>query len=372
MNSYAERHLAVVGGGIMGLGLAWRCARAGMRVTVFEADKVGQKASWAAAGMLAPVSETEFFEDDLLALGQASQRLWPSFAEEVEADSDVWVGYDQTGSLVIAKDRDQARALRRFYQYQESIDLPVEWLTAQAAVDLEPLLSPRIVAAVQSPYDHQVDNRAVLRALEVCAQRAGVEIREETPVRQIECVAGEVQGIYTETGKIEATDVVVAAGAWSPMVEGLPAPPPIRPIKGQMLALTPSDGLSLSHVIRSEGAYLAPKLDRWVLGATSEEMGYDSRVTAGGVYHLLDVAQEIVPAIAELELSATWAGLRPATRDNGPILGGCDIEGLWFCTGHYRNGIQQAPVSIDAVSALILGAKPTTEVGPFALARFAG
>jgi glycine oxidase len=281
------------------------------------------------------------------------------------------IGYDRTGSLVIAKDRDEAHALRRLYEYQQSIELPVEWLTTSAALEVEPLLSPRIAGAIRSPHDHQVDNRALLRALEAAARAAGVEVREEHPVREVLCSSGSVSGIRTELEHVDATDVLVAAGAWSPTIEGLQTPPPIRPVKGQMLALIPSDGLTLSHVIRSKGVYLAPKANRWVLGATSEEKGFDARVTAGGVYQLLDEAQKMLPGIMELELASTWAGFRPASRDNGPILGGCDVDGLWFCTGHYRNGIQQAPVSIDALCSMLLGTPGFDEVAPFTLSRFA-
>jgi glycine oxidase len=137
-----------------------------------------------------------------------------------------------------------------------------------------------------------------------------------------------------------------------------------------MMAFRTDPALRLSHVIRSQDAYFAPKADRWVLGATSEDRGFDRRVTAGGLYQLLDAAQEIVPAILELEVLDTWAGFRPASRDNGPILGGCDTNGLWFCTGHYRNGIQQAPISIEAVSNTILGRPTVAEATPFSLARF--
>ena len=364
------RHVAVVGGGIMGLGIAWRCAAAGVRVTLFERETAGAGASSAAAGMLAPFSETDFYEDELLELGRASQERWPGFVAQLQAASGVSVGYDRTGSLVVARDRDEARELERLHAYHRAKDLPVEWLSADAAIEREPLLSPRVVGAVHSPHDHQVDNRAVLQALRRAAEAAGATVLEHEPVHSVEVIGGRVSNVETARRQTPVTDVVVASGAWSRSLRGLPLAPPVRPVKGQMLALAADPELQLGHVIRSNDTYIAPKVDRWIVGATSEDRGFDDRVTAGGVFLLLEGAHEIVPALAELELLDTWAGFRPASRDNGPILGGCDIDGLWFCTGHYRNGIQQAPISIEAVSAAILGGTPPAETLPFALSRF--
>lgn len=366
----SERHLAVIGGGIMGLGVAWRCAEAGLRVTVFDSGEVGRGASWAAAGMLAPFAETDFYEEELLALGRASQERWPAFVEELESASGTSLGYDQTGSLVVARDRDEARELERLHAYHRSVDLPVEWLSAEAAIEREPLLSPRIIGAVHSPFDHQVDNRAVTRALHSAAERAGATIREHDSVDAVETNAGSVVGVSSTAGPVSATDVLVAAGAWSRSIGGLTPAPPVRPVKGQMLALATDPALKLAHVIRSRDTYIAPKTDRWVIGATSEDRGFDGRVTAGGVFRLLEGAQEIVPALTELELLDTWVGFRPASRDNGPVLGGSSVAGLWFCTGHYRNGIQQAPISIDGVSAAILGKAPPEALDLFSLDRF--
>ncbi len=365
----ASRHLAIIGGGIMGLGVAWRCAQAGMRVTLYERGTIGREASWAAAGMLAPFAETEFYEDELLEFGRAGQDRWPLFASELEAATGQTIGYDQTGSLLVAGDRDEAQALRRVFEYQERIGLPTSWLSSAEAVEREPLLSPRIVAAVHSPHDHQVDNRATIRSLALAAASAGATVVENAEVRAVSSASGRVTGITVGGEPVTATDVLIAGGAWSRQIEGIPHPAPIRPVKGQMMAFRSDLALKLSHVIRSEEAYFAPKADRWVLGATSEDRGFDRRVTAGGLYQLLDAAQEIVPAILELEVLDTWAGFRPASRDNGPILGGSDTDGLWFCTGHYRNGIQQAPISIEAVSNAILGRDPVPEAAPFSLAR---
>ena len=366
----ASRHLAIIGGGIMGLGVAWRCAQAGMGVSLYERGTIGREASWAAAGMLAPFAEMEFYEDELLEFGRAGQEIWPAFARDLEAATGHSIGYDQTGSLLVAGDRDEAEALRRVYEYQERIGLPTSWLSSEEALEREPLLSPRVVAAVHSPHDHQVDNRATVRALAAAATAAGAEIIENCQVSAVSSSAGRVTGLIAQGLPIESTDVLVAGGAWSRQIEGLPTPAPIRPVKGQMMAFRPDPALTLSHVIRSEEAYFAPKADRWVLGATSEDRGFDRRVTGGGLYQLLDAAQEIVPAILELEVLDTWVGFRPASRDNGPILGGCNVDGLWFCTGHYRNGIQQAPLSIESVSNAILGRPVPPQAAPFSLSRF--
>lgn len=355
----------------MGAGVAWRCAQRGAQVTVVERGREGAEASWAAGGMLAPHAEVEFYEDELLALGEASQTLWPDFAAELVEASGVDIGYDTSGSIVVAVDRDEAEANRRLFEYQQSRGLPVAWWTGDACREREPLLSPRIHSGVWSPQDHQVDAQATVHAVGVAARNAGADWRDAT-VAEVHLDAGAVAGATLASGeRVDADVVVIAAGAWSRTIDGLGAyRVPIRPVKGQMLALRADPTLHLRHVIRSEGAYVVPKADRWVIGATSEDRGFDARVTAGGVYQLLEGTYEAVPAALELELVDTWCGFRPACRDNGPVLGGCDVRGLFFCTGHYRHGIQQSPVSVGAVAGAIFGEAMPAAAAAFPIARF--
>ncbi|MEM1041350.1 MAG: glycine oxidase ThiO [Bacteroidota bacterium] len=377
--------VAVVGGGVVGLALAWRLAERGRRVTVLEREAVGRGASYAAAGMLAPAAEIQFEEADLYRLGRESLRRWPAFARDLEAASGIGVDYRGEGTLVVADDRDAAEALRRLYRFQQDHGVPVEWLTGAEAREIEPMLSPRLAAAVHSPEDHQVDNRRVLEALRVAAERAGVTVREQTPVRAVEPNATRPAVVTGEGERIEASAVVLAAGAWVRSIDGIEPAPPVRPVKGQMLSLQMERPFELRHVVRGPDAYLVPKSDgRLVVGATSEEQGFDTALTAGGLYRLLEAAVEVVPGIEELKVTETWAGLRPASRDHAPLIGTA-APGVVLAAGHYRHGVLLTPVTaaelaLDIDSALA----ETTERGasgysvpetsewlaPFAPARF--
>lgn len=369
-----DADVAVVGGGLMGLGIAWRVAQAGRSVVCVDGAAAGQGASWAAAGMLAPYAELDFDEVELLELAESSQRMWPEFADELAAAASADVGFDPCGSLVVAVDRDDAEAQERLFAYQRARGLDVARLGGAACREREPLLSPRVHSGTWSPGEHQVDPRRLLPAVELAATRAGARVFRGASCVRVDVSAGEVTGVaMADGGRVRARQVVVAAGAWSRAVDGLePHRPPVRPVKGQMLAVARDPALTLGHVVRSPDAYLAPKADRWVVGATSEDRGFDDRVTAGGVWELLDGAYAVVPSIYELELVEVWTGFRPASRDNGPILGGCAVDGLFFCTGHYRNGIQQAPASIDGVAKAVLGRDVPATLAPFGVGRFGG
>lgn len=372
--STSPEHIVVIGAGVMGAGVAWRCAARGARVTLLDRPRTGHEASWAAAGMLAPYSEVEFYEDDLLALGEESQQLWPAFAEALETASGHDIGYDRSGSLVVAVDRDESEAIARLYAYQHARGLPVERLSGDACREREPLLAPRVHSGVWSPDDHQVDAQRLVEALRAAAVSAGAELRQTAPVATVHVEAGAAIGVSLDDGtRIAASHVVIAAGAWAKSLDGLQRAdrPRVRPVKGQMLALTRDPSLTLTHVIRAPRVYIVPKSDRWVVGATSEDRGFDGRVTAGGVWELLDAVYEVVPAGMELELASTWTGFRPASRDNGPLLGVSPrIAGLAYCNGHYRNGIQQTPVSVNAVAASLFGDPVSAAVRAFTPARF--
>ncbi len=350
-NTQPPTDVVIVGGGIIGLSLGWRLAQRGRTVTIVERDRAGCGASYAAAGMLAPAAEIQFEEAELYRLGRESLRRWPAFARELEAASGLDVGYRDEGTLVVADDRDAAEVLRRLYRFQQAHDVPVEWLTGHEALEIEPFLSPKLAAAVYSPEDHQVDNRRVVEALRTAVERKPTAtLREGVTVRAVE--PGERPAVVTDDGeRIEASVVVLAAGAWIRGIGGLEPAPPVRPVKGQMLSLRMDRPFELRHVVRGSDAYLAPKADgRLVIGATSEEMGFDTRVTAGGLYRLLEGAVEVVPGIEELEVIETWAGVRPASRDHAPLLGPTGAPGVVLATGHYRHGILLTPVTADELA----------------------
>ena len=372
----SEPEVIVVGAGLAGLGVAWRLAQHGVRVEVLERAAVGRGASWAAAGMLAPAAEIGFEELDLYALGRESLGRWPAFARELAAAGGASVGYRDSGTLVVADDRDSLQALRRLYAFQREHGAPVEWLSGDAAIDREPLLSPRLPAAIWAPEDHQVDPRAVVQALEAAAQGAGVTIRTGGTVTRVAPSAGR-PAVWLDTGdRWPARAVVLAAGAWSRDIGGLAPSLPVRRVKGQALALRMPPELEITHVVRGPDAYLVPRWDgRLVLGATSEDGVADLGVTAGGLYRLLEGAVALVPAVEELEVIETWAAHRPAARDHAPLLGRV-AEGVFAATGHYRHGVLLAPVTADEVAEEVLrwlaGAPETASIlAPFSPLRFA-
>ena len=364
----------IIGAGVIGLGIAWRLAHAGCSVTVYDRAEAGRGASWAAAGMLAAAVETEPGEEELLVLALASQRMWPSFARELEAVSDISVGYRDEGTIVVALTRDDAEHLRHICDFQKSLGLELQWLSGAEARRREPHLRPGIPAAVWSPRDHQVENRWLTQGLGEAARRAGVVLREHVPVREVEVAGGRARAVLTDHGRDPADVVILAAGAWSREIAGIPSAhlPPVRPIKGQMLALRmdPSAPL-LRHVVWAPRSYLVPRRDgRLVVGGTVEERGFDDTLTAGGLLALLEGAWRAVPAIEELPIAETWVGFRPGSRDDAPMLGPSGIDGLIVATGHHRNGILLTPITVETVSAYVLTGRLPEIVEPFTPERF--
>ena len=352
----------VVGGGIIGMAIAWRARQAGISVSVLERDLLARGASHVAAGMLAPVAEVEFGDAGrrLLELGLRSARLWPAFAGELEALSGASVGLTAAGTLLAARDEDDARELERQLDFRRSLGLAVRRLRASEARELEPALAPTLRLALEAPDDHSVDPRLVLAALRQACDAAGVRLREHCPVARVEVDGGRVTGVTIEDGeRIRAEQIVLAPGPWSGQIDGLPtgAGVPVRPVKGQILRLRDPAGAGLMRrVLRFRGGYLVPREDgRYVLGATVEERGFELAPTAGGVYELLRDARELVPGISELEIEELSVGLRPGTPDNAPAIGRGALDGLVWATGHYRNGILLAPLTAELVVGVLAG-----------------
>ncbi len=361
MGETRHAEVLVVGGGIIGLAVAWRARQRGMSVTLLERDRTGQGTSRVAAGMLAPVAEVEFGESGrrVLELGLRSAALWPAFAVELQEASGIALELQQTGTLLLARDEDEARELERQLSFRRTLGLRVERLRPSQAREREPALAPTLRLALEAPDDHSIDPRPVLAALREACARTGVRLREQAAVARIELDGGEkVCGVVLEDAeRIAAEQVVLAAGPWSELIAGLPlrARIPVRPVKGQILRLRDPAGPALLHrTVRFEGGYLLPRGDgRYVLGASMEERGFELAPSAGGVYELLRDAHELVPGVRDLEIEELSVGLRPSTPDNTPAIGAGALEGLTWATGHHRNGILLAPLTAGLVTGLL-------------------
>jgi glycine oxidase len=281
----------------------------------------------------------------------------------------------QEGTLVVALTADDQARLNHHLGFQQQLGLPLAWISAAETRRREPHLAGKLAGAVLSSEDHQVDNRKLAAALRIAALAAGARINEHRPVRAISSAGGRADGIVLADGsKVAANVVVLAAGAWSRAIEGL-APelkPPVRPIKGQMLSLRMDAAAPLvSHVIWAPSVYLVPRRDgRLIVGATVEEKGYDTALTAGGVLTLLEAAWRALPAIEELPIEEMWVGHRPGSRDDAPILGQGPLAGLVYATGHHRNGILLTPITADAVARLVLDGVVEPAIRPFGIERF--
>ncbi|HET7571174.1 MAG TPA: glycine oxidase ThiO [Gaiellaceae bacterium] len=346
--------LAVAGGGVIGLACAWRARSDGLRVRLLERGAPGGGATHAAAGILAPDTESEPGAAAFAALGRRSLELWPEFAAELERETGHDVGFARSGTLVVALDRDEADVVAREAEQWERLGLSATRLGGSECRRLEPGLSTACVGGVHVPHEAQVDPRRVAAALVAALGddvRSGVEV--------VEATAGAVT--LADGSRIEAERVLLATGAWSGA--------PVRPVKGQVVRLRGEP--PCERMIRSEHVYVVPRPSgEVVVGATAEERGFDTTVTAGAVHELLREAYRALPEIAELEFVEAIASLRPGTPDNGPLLGE-RADGVLVATGHYRNGILLAPATAEAIVSLLAGGALPEAAEPFAAGRFA-
>jgi glycine oxidase len=356
--------VAVVGGGIIGAAVAWRLATAGATVTVVD-PAPGYGATRAAAGMLAPVTELHYGEERLLRLNLASARRYPDFVAELEAATGADVGYRRAGTVVAAWDVADLAALRDLVGLHASLGLTSQLLTARELRALEPAITPGLPGGLFAADDHAVDARRLHAALLDASAAKGVCVERQRAVS----VGGGTVTLADGT-LLTADTVVVTAGVYSAGLDGLPpaAIAGLRPVKGQTLRLRSARPV-LDHVLRGSvrgvPVYLVPRADgELVVGASSEEAGYDDRPRAGAVYDLMRDAQLLLPAVLEMELVEVCTGLRPATPDNAPIIGTV-APGLVVATGHYRNGVLLAPITADAVADLVLHERVLAEAAEF-------
>lgn len=365
--------VVIVGGGAIGLSIARDLMLRGAGdVVLLERGEFGREASWAAGGILAPQVEADA-ADDFFRLARASRDLYPEFARALGDETGIDVELDQTGTLYVGFNENDEREMRRRYAWQQREGLRVAWLSGEEARRLEPKLSVEVRCALRFPDDWQVDNRRLVQALVRANEKLGATMISQREVTSIRAVNGRVLGVETAAGTIKASTVVVAAGAWTTRLKTSndSLVPEIEPVRGQMLCFKPETPVS-GHVIYSSRGYLVPRRDgRLLAGSTSERVGFDERVTSEGVGSIKSTAVEIAPVLAELPVIDSWCGFRPRAMDDLPVIGSSEeTEGLFYATGHYRNGILLAPVTAKMISACVVDRARPLRAEVFSPARF--
>jgi glycine oxidase len=368
LTHHLDADVVVIGGGIIGLACAYELLRRGKSVVVLERERSGSGAGAVAAGMLAPVSEVETEEPAFVGLALESCGLYPAWVRDVEADAGLTCGYREEGSLLLALHRDHELEFERLMRTQRRMGLQSELVTRDQALEKEPYISPRVVSGLYVPGDRQVNPRRLTRALAAAIEARGGTIIEGEAARPA-FEGGRAASAVSPSHEVRAEAVLVAAGAWSAQIwpgagDGQPQPGspgtvpagplPMRPVKGQILRLR--GPRLINHVLRTPDVYLVPREDgELVIGATSEEQGFDTTITTWAVMDLLRDAWRILPGISEMELSEISAGLRPALRDHLPAIGPTAVEGLFLATGHYRHGVLLAPVTARLLADALKG-----------------
>ncbi len=363
--------IAILGAGAIGTAVAWRCAQRGLSVTLLDPDPA--RGAWhTAAGMLAPITELHYTESALLRLNLDSAALFPAYAAELTDATGLPTGYLECGTVEVAWDGADLQGLRDLHAFGARLGLDSRLLSAREVRTLEPALAAGVPGGLLAEFDHQVDPRLLHAAQLHAARTAGVTLH--TAAGRLDVRAGRVHGVVLDDGtRIAAGHVVLAAGAWSAQLHAVA----VRPVRGTTLRLRVPDGPGPRRIVRATvrgtDVYVVPRGDgRLVVGASSEEAGYDAAHRAGAVYELLRDAQTVLPELGEATLEEISTGLRPGSADNAPLIGAADVEGLVYATGHYRNGILLTPVTAAAVAELIADGTVPDVVRPFTPARPAG
>ncbi len=384
MNLSKNQDVLIVGGGIVGLSLARSLRNRGVdKITILEQNECGREASYAAAGMLAPQAEADC-ADDFFRFCQESRDLYPQFAEDLFSDTGVDVELDRTGTLYLAFTEKDAEEIEHRYVWQKNANLSVEKLSAKEVLEIEPNVSPDVLFGLRFPLDWQVENRKIIEALIKLLPKQKGSVQKPVnsdgsfsgKARRLILEGDRITGVETDLGVFSASIVVVASGAWTSLIEdkfNLLSDIKIKPVRGQMLAFNDNHKL-FRHVIYSPRGYLVPrKNNRILVGATVEDVGFDSRTTGAGAASLLNTAFEIAPEFKNLSLKKTWAGLRPFAADGLPILGAtAEIENLFIATAHFRNGILLAPKTAEILADKIVGTGESEYLEIFSPRRFRG
>jgi glycine oxidase len=365
----------IAGAGIAGLAIAWRLADRGVTVEIVERGVAGRGATWASAGMIAPGAELGSDTSAMAQFSRQARAKWPSFAAELERASGQSIGYREIGSLVVAQSAAEANALQTRAAALAYDGAAAAWLPPEKLRDTEPLLSPALFGGLRIADDAQVDNRALCAALCAVLENTNISLREQCEVRSLVIQDGRARGIVTPKGVIEADRIILACGAWTNLIGGVgpESLPLVKPAKGQMAACMPPPGTSLPRsLIWAEDVYLVPREDRLFIGATVEDASFDVSVSHQARDRLLEAAARILPALSQWRVVEMWAGLRPRTPDDAPVLGATAIDGLYLASGQFRNGILFAPAIAELMGGLIMGEPMSDALRAFDPRRFAG
>ncbi|MGH7914354.1 MAG: glycine oxidase ThiO [Candidatus Binataceae bacterium] len=362
----------VIGGGIIGCSVAWRLAAEGVATTVLERGRVGQEASWAAAGMIAPQAEADgpgpFFN-----LCMKARDAFEAIVDRLVRDGGIDPEYDRAGILYVALDADERVQLERRAKWQRAVDAPLEELSGAEARRVEPMLSPDAVYAIHMPTNRRTDNRKLTQAYAAAARKAGAEFIEGARVEALAIRGGCAAGVVMDDGSTREADVVVnAAGSWAGQIRGLEADRvKLHPVRGQIACFEIAPG-TIGPALFSLRGYMVPRRDgRLLAGSTMEDAGYNKTVTLAGLDKIARGAAAIVPALGGAPFREAWAGLRPATRDLLPVLGfSPSVSNVLWAAGHFRSGILLSAITGEIVADLVRGRRPAVELSAFSAARF--
>ena len=368
--------ILIIGGGIIGLSIAWRLIGIGKKVIIIDKKNLGKEASWAAAGMLSGRLDLKPCEKKLLPIFEKSHLAWPKFAEELENKSGKSIGYKKEGTLRVVCDLHEEKKLKNNYDFLKNNKVNITWLSGDKIRDKEPYVSNNVLSGFFSPDDHHVNNRYILDALITILKKNknNCIFKENTEVEKIITNKNQVIGVKTNNEIIKTKEIIVCSGAWTSKIKNIEIKEvPIRPVKGQMVCLKVPKNISLlKHILWRENVYLVPRNNSdLIIGATEEEMGYDKSLTVGGIYNLLKVAREVLPAIEDLSIVESWSGLRPTSRDDAPIIGPSKkLKGLIYATGHHKNGILLAPLTSSVIKNYYLNGNIGNDFNNFEPGRF--
>ena len=368
--------ILIIGGGIIGLSIAWRLIGIGKKVIIIDKKNLGKEASWAAAGMLSGRLDLKPCEKKLLPIFEKSHLAWPKFAEELENKSGKSIGYKKEGTLRVACDLHEEKKLKNNYDFLKNNKVNITWLSGDKIRDKEPYVSNNVLSGFFSPDDHHVNNRYILDALITILKKNknNCIFKENTEVEKIITNKNQVIGVKTNNEIIKTKEIIVCSGAWTSKIKNIEIKEvPIRPVKGQMVCLKIPKNISLlKHILWRENVYLVPRNNSdLIIGATEEEMGYDKSLTVGGIYNLLKIAREVLPAIEDLSIVESWSGLRPTSRDDAPIIGPSKkLKGLIYATGHHKNGILLAPLTSSIIKNYYLNGNIGNDFNNFEPGRF--